>query len=447
MDESIKGWGDRNNVTRYLKRCRVDTPYTVVDSVWEHVYNMRESVHKVLDFGAGDGRFSRYGRFEEYVGYEIDRSLYTQSELPKNATIVNQCAFVDEITDADLCIGNPPYVRNQYLPLQWRRRVASTLERRTGVVFSGLANAWQYFFALSLVSTNQNGLCVLVIPFEWVSRPSAKSLREYIRSHRWSVKVYRLADNKFNNVLTTSSITIVDKDNTDGEWSYYEESSQGQFTLLNSPSGSNTGVLPYKAKREIPIEAPVAKRGLSPGTQKVLTLSEGERVRNGLLIGRDVVPCVTTLRPLTNSVRDLSFTAFCRYYRDAGKKCWLIRTDVNPSFALQEYLSTVPPSAYQTSTCLKREVWWKFNMPLTPRLLFAQAFTGRFPKVVRNSVSARAVGGVCGIYNINEGNCSRIHSMLQGIDLRGRIVSHSNGFRKVEVNQINSLLADGFGDS
>ena len=394
--ESIEDWGDKTAVSRYLKRCRVDTPIALVNAVWSHVFNVRVTVRKVLDFGAGDGRFSRQGQFEEYIGYEIDRSLYIHSRLPKNVTILNRCAFLDETSDADLCIGNPPYVRNQDLPPHWRSRVSSTLERRTGVSLSGLANAWQYFFALSLVSTNRNGLCALIIPFEWVSRPSARALREFIYSHRWNVKVYRLADDTFNNVLTTSSITIVDKCNTDGEWSYYEESSPGKFTLMNSPSGSVTGVLPYISTSEIPSEAPIAKRGLSPGTQKVLTLSEGERVRNGLEIGRDVVPCVTTLRPLTNGIRDLDFSVFYRYYRDAGKKCWLIRTDINPSIALQDYLCTVPSSAYQTSTCLKRDVWWNFNMPSTPHLLFAQAFTGMFPKVVRNLINARAVGGVCG---------------------------------------------------
>ena len=442
--DSTKEWGDWHSVSRYLERCRVDTPFNLVTAVWAHVTKLRRSVRKVLDFGAGDGRFSKTGRYCEYLGYEIDSSRYNSTDLPTNATILNKCAFLDNISDADLCIGNPPYVRNQYLPSQWRRMVSDTLVRRTGTSFSGLANAWQYFFVLSLISTNQNGLCALIIPYEWVSRPSAKALRDYIHSNKWNVKVYRLLDSTFPNVLTTSSITFVDKRKLDDSWSYYAESPRGKFTILDSPSGSAFGVLPYIKKRVIPNDAPVAKRGLSPGTQKVLTLSEGERIHNGLIVGTDVVPCVTTLRPISNKLREFDTTTFSRCYRDAGRKCWLIRTDVDPSPALQGYLDSISPSSYQTTTCKQRRVWWKFNMPEIPMLLFAQAFTGFFPKVVRNLVNARAVGGVCGIYNLDEDQSSRMLSVLCDIDLTGRIVSHSNGFKKVEINQINTLLVQKF---
>ena len=251
-----------------------------------------------MDFGAGDGRFAKGGIFQTYIGYEIDQERCTGARLPNNATLLNRCAFSDEISDADLCIGNPPFVRNQDLPIGWRQRVVKVLERRTGVSVSGLANAWQYFFLLAIASSKEDGLNALIIPYEWVSRPSARALREYIRKHRWNVSVYRLVDSKFNNVLTTSSITIIDKGQRDGVWSYFEETTDGNYLPLKSPAGSKAGVIKYLPRKDIPSGAPWAMRGLSPGTQKVLTLTEGERVRNGLQIDRDVVPCVTSLRHL-----------------------------------------------------------------------------------------------------------------------------------------------------
>ena len=83
-------------------------------------------------------------------------------------------------------------------------------------------------------------------------------------------------------------------------------------------------------------------------------------------------------------------------------------------------------------------------MPALPLLLAAQAFKGPFPKIVRNSVEACAVGGVCGIYNIGANQSRRLLEGLGGMDLRERIVSHSNGFRKVEINQLNSLLLEDY---
>ena len=434
-------WGGSSSVSRYLKRCRVDTPITLVEAIWARAHEARESVGKVVDFGAGDGRFSTKGSFEEYVGYEIAQSLWKDSILPDNAKIVPQCAFSDTICDADLCIGNPPYVRNQDLPPKWRRSVSTLLKDRTGVSISGLANAWQYFFLLALASTNETGLCALLVPYEWVSRPSARALRAYIRNRRWNVKVYRLLDKVFNSVLTTSSITIVDKALLDGSWTYYKQTSDGSYELLDSPSGAQDGVLPFIKKADISQGAPIARRGLSPGTQKVLTLTEGERVRNGLGAKEDVVPCVTSLRSIPIETTNLNREVFRQFYVDAGLKCWLLRTDKMPSTALSGYLQSVPESAYQTITCLARDEWWNFDMPPIPNLLVAQGFRGKFPKAVINDVGARAVGGVCGIYNSSKALGLRITEGLGGVDLRERIVAYANGLRKIEINQLNYLLA------
>ena len=191
--------------------------------------------------------------------------------------------------------------------------------------------------------------------------------------------------------------------------------------------------------------APRAVRGLSPGTQEVLTLTEGERVRFGLTAGQDVVPCVTTLRPAAGGCHELDRGTFRAFYRDAGQKCWLVRTDRKPSSRLREYLAAVPAEKYQTSTCLEREIWWKFNMPPIPAVLVAQSFQGEFPKALKNTINARAVGGVCGVYNLSDSQSAQLISGLHGLDIRDRVVAHSHGFRKIEINQLNTLLAEAFG--
>jgi hypothetical protein len=84
-------------------------------------------------------------------------------------------------------------------------------------------------------------------------------------------------------------------------------------------------------------------------------------------------------------------------------------------------------------------------MPPTPDVLIAQSFKGEFPKGVRNIVRARAVGGVSGIYNVSDEQVATIVGGLDGEDLRGRVVAHSNGLRKIEINQLNSLLLRRFG--
>lgn len=424
----------------YLGRCQVDTPHDVVGAVWAQVKQRRSAVGKVVDFGAGDGRFARVPGYRSYVGYEIDprRTHGTEKLLPRNATMRHLCAFAEPVHDADVCIGNPPYVRNQDLPEGWAEMAAAIIAERTGVRVSGLANAWQYFFLLSLASTKADGLAALVVPYEWVSRPSSKALREYIKSNGWTVSIYRLCDSTFKKVLTTSAIAIVDKADASGTWSYFRLTKDGECRPNRSPTGTRSKVLAYT---RVAATALHAKRGLSPGTQDVLVLTEGDRVRFGLKRGRDVVPCVTTLRPIEYGEEDFDEELFRDKYVLAGKRCWLIRTDRQPSQALSDYLDSVPASEYQTSTCLSRDVWWKFTMPTVPPILIASGFRQGGPKVAINSVGAAAVGSVCGIYGVKGGQEATVVRSISSYDFKSRVVSHSNGLMKVEIAQLNTVLA------
>jgi len=434
-------WGPRESVVLYLDRCQVDTPSTVVQLTWAQVLARRAEINKVIDFGAGDGRFAKVGRYRRYIGYEIDVSRSAAGRLPRNARMVNKCAFSELINDADLCIGNPPYVRNQDLPVGWRERAAKILLERTTVKVSGLANAWLYFFLLSLISTKGDGLVALVVPYEWVSRPSSKALRHYIREKRWNVSVYRLLDDTFSRVLTTSSITIIDKRTTKGMWEYFEQTARGTFKRLPSASGSKHDVIEYAGGYRGSARPTIsARRGLSPGTQEVLTLTEGERVRYGLRVSTDVVPCVTSLRSLAESCPSLTVTAFKKNFVLAGKKCWLIRTDRKISSSLKAYLDSVPKEKRKTATCLDRKLWWKFTMPEVPSLLIATGFRGKVPKLVANKAGTRAVGGVCGIYGVVSRKRQQLVAKLRNLDVSQSVVAHSNGLRKLEINQLNTLI-------
>jgi hypothetical protein len=401
----------------------------------------RRRIGKVVDFGAGDGRFATSGKYDSYIGYEIDLDLWKKVRLPAGAQMRNQCAFADLIEDADVCIGNPPYVRNQDLPNGWRERAAAVIRERTGVNISGLANAWQYFALLALASTKSDGLVALIIPFEWVSRPSARTLRRYIKKNGWDVNTYRLRDETFQGVLTTSSITLIDKRSTKGEWRYFEEDHNGIYRSLPSPSGTRGGVLAYARRAAGRASGVFVRRGLSPGTQEVLTLTEGERVRLGLQAGIDVAPCVTSLRSIQAESLTLTDALFRKRFRNEGMKCWLIRTDQSPSHRLTAYLERVPKLKRATRTCQLRDEWWRFTMPLPPSVIVASGFRGARPKAVINQVGAVAVGAVFGVYGLSSARARQLVRHLQLIDLTFRIVSHSNGLRKIEPRQLQTLLS------
>jgi|CXWL01.1.fsa_nt_gi predicted dithiol-disulfide oxidoreductase (DUF899 family) len=442
--KSLRVLGHPDQASLYLDRCQVDTPHDLVRTVWALLGKRRRHAGKVIDFGAGDCRFAANGKFASYVGYEIDPRRCRGILLPPKATLVNSCAFTQPITDASTCLGNPPFVRNQDLPSGWRQQAAEEIKRRTGVKISGLANAWQYFMFLALASTRPDGIVALIIPFEWVSRPSSASLREFIRRNGWAVDVYRLADDRFDRVLTTSSITIIDKKDASGQWRYFREEAPSEFSAMRTVSGGRRKPLEYRDGRALKAEnvQAAAKRGLSPGTQEYLTLTEGERARNALKVGDDVVPCVTSLRNYPASATILNRASFQRWFVSAGRKCWLIRTDRALSAQVRAYLDAVPKEGRNNWTCNSREEWWKFAFPTVPQALVASGFREGKPKMVLNGVRAHAIGGVCGIYCKSQKLAATILRKLRTVDYDGRVVAHANGLRKLEINQLNTLIAD-----
>lgn len=426
----------------YLDRCQVDTPDALVALAWKQVEARRSEVVRVLDFGAGDARFAGHGAFSVYVGYEVDTRRSPHTALAENVSIERRCAFSHTAQDADLCIGNPPFVRNQDLPVGWRHMASEEVRTRTGVNLSGLANAWQYFLMLALASCKDDGLVVQIVPYEWVSRPAAGPIREYILQNGWSVDVFRLPDGVFPVVLTAASITVIDKRATSSRWRYFDLTVTGASEELPTMTGSRGSLLEYRAASD---GAPSARRGLSPGTQKLLTLTEGERVHAGLRIGSDVVRCVTTLRPHAAGVSALDADEFESTFRDGGMKCWLIRTDRDPSERLLAYLARFDQEDYDTSTCLGRTVWWKFPMPTeVPILLVSQAFRGSAPKIVRNHAMVHAVGGVAGIYGVEDDDIDDLASALRRTRLDTQVVPYANKMLKVEINQLNTLITSHF---
>ena len=111
-----------------LSRSQVDTPEDVVSLFWQIAHRYRHRFSSVLDLGAGDGRFALGGgRFEEYIGVEIDKRRKPTADLPRQASIRYECAFRHERAGYAACVGNPPYVRHHDLDPGWRDRIAKSM--------------------------------------------------------------------------------------------------------------------------------------------------------------------------------------------------------------------------------------------------------------------------------------------------------------------------------
>jgi len=418
-----------------LAKSQVATPPEIVDIFWQVTDRYRERMSSVIDLGAGDGRFARGGRFAAYEGIEIDTTKKPCADLPFNATVQYGCAFEHKSSGYSGCIGNPPYVRHHDLEKKWRDGVAARISDLTGHAINRKCNLYVYFLLLGLLKAKPNGLVSMLVPFEWVSRPSAKPLRDFINDNKWHVDTFRFTAPIFNGVLTTSSVSVIDKRNRDGKWSYNKIGRTGQTHELQKATGSEKDVLSYENRGRI-----WAMRGMSPGTQKVFTLTEGERIHAGLR-HEDVLPCVTSLRSLPQNHSTLTYAAFRKRFVDAGERCWLIKSHqdlVSPR--LRAYLDSIPKALRDTWTCTSRKLWYRYSLAPVPRLIVSTGFTEFGPKILVNSVGAHAVGSVCGIYGEGTHSWRSVRGYLAGINFEKRVVAHAKILKKIEIRQMNAVL-------
>jgi hypothetical protein len=423
-----------------LQRCQVETPYEIVDLTWNLARSQRNNAvfDRVIDLGAGDARFSSASFFyNQYVGLEVDKSKMHDCKLPSNAQIINADAMKWNGSDFDLCIGNPPYIRHHNLDSQWRSEVLSQIFQRSGVKIKHTANLFILFLMQALLCTHEKGLVVQIVPFEWITRPSARELRDYIASRGWDVMIFRFEAEIFPRVLTTASVTIIDKVKRSGQWSFAEIDKTGEIKTMVHPSGYATDVLPYLDRQD----DMYGLRGLSPGGQDIFVLTEEERLYFSLKKNRDVVPCITSLRSIPDSVLCLDAASFNKFFVSAGKRCWLIKSD-NDSLSreLQNYLDSVGNRWEKYSTCTNRQIWWRYPPHPIPALLISSGFVGSAPKVLLNLVGSVAAGSVYGIILRENYNSESIAKKLRKFNFAQHVVAHSNNLKKIEVKQLNSVL-------
>ncbi len=419
-----------------IRQSQVRTPAKVVPLFWRLIHKHRERLGGVLDMGAGDGRLAHGGRYDRYEGVEMDPVRSEGARLPAHASLTTGCVFRHSGADYDACIGNPPYVRHHDIESPWKERTAERIHKELNVELDRHCNLYVYFLCLGLMKSCSDGLVALIVPFEWVSRPSVSAVRRIVDDQGWDVSVYRFQKAVFDGVLTTASISIISKRGDKGRWEFHDILPDLTTKPRHGISGNSHAILDYAERGDV-----WARRGLSPGSQRVFALTEGERVHAGLWRS-DVLPCVTSLRGLPGSLRQLTQAAFRKHYVEAGRRCWLIRsTGASLSPRLKAYLDGVPEESRQTYTCRNQNPWYAYEQAPVPQMLVSSSFMKFGPKVLVNSVRAQAAGVVYGVNSEKRVAWRKLQKHLLGFDFEKRVVAHADTLRKVEVRQLNAVLS------
>ncbi|OEO30347.1 modification methylase [Devosia insulae DS-56] len=156
------------------------------------------SPKRVLEPSCGDGVFfeamSKVKGFQkaDVVGFELDKTEARKAhgrarEVGLKSAEVRAEDFLqwaiihldDASSQFDAVLGNPPFVRYQYLPEPFQH-CAEEIFAELGLPFTKHTNAWVPFILASMAKLRPGGRLAMVVPAEIIHVTHAQSLRSYL---------------------------------------------------------------------------------------------------------------------------------------------------------------------------------------------------------------------------------------------------------------------------
>ena len=173
------------------------TPLLLAEMMVKFSADGNDCTH-VLEPSCGDGVFldvllksDELWRCADIEAVEIDTSVaekVKEKMLPyENVNIINQDFFDfykknKDLARYDLILGNPPYIRYQYLEENKRNLMAEILASN-GMKANKLVNTWVGFLVSCVNLLSENGKIAFVIPAEIMQVAYAEDLRFFLTNH------------------------------------------------------------------------------------------------------------------------------------------------------------------------------------------------------------------------------------------------------------------------
>lgn len=198
------------------------TPAPIVKACYERLWTLLpdKSRLRILEPSAGDGAFIRYfpkssrRRHAEIQAVEL---LDTEAEKCRGelrtagikGKVVVDSFFRWVVTSPgsfDAVVGNPPFVRYQFIPKS-DRALAEHLVSTHGQTLDGVSNLWIPITLLSLQLLKTGGAFAFVIPGEFLCTKSGKLIRSELIRHFANLRVDFYPRGSFPRIL--QDVTIV----------------------------------------------------------------------------------------------------------------------------------------------------------------------------------------------------------------------------------------------
>lgn len=191
----------KENATQKKLRGGYYTPQKLADYITK--VTLKDEM-KILEPSCGDGSFlrsiKRILNDKNYNIEKIDAVEYIEEEANKSEKIVEDIENAIVINDDfynfyvnckdkyNLIIGNPPYIRYQYLTTFQREKQSQVLIKNK-MKSNKLINSWVFFLVACIELLEKNGTIAFVIPAEIMQVAYAEELRKYLSKHLSKINI------------------------------------------------------------------------------------------------------------------------------------------------------------------------------------------------------------------------------------------------------------------
>jgi adenine-specific DNA methylase len=190
------------------------------------------SPKSILEPSCGDGAFfqafkkARGFSKTQITGFELDKveaakaKAFAQESGLSNVTIRNQDFLqwgLEQMADGqprfDAVVGNPPFIRYQYLPAPFQV-TAEKVFRELDLPFTKHTNAWVSFILASMAVLRPGGRLAMVVPAEIIHVTHAQSLRSYLGRECRRLVIIDPEELWFDGTLQGAVILLAEKRHT-----------------------------------------------------------------------------------------------------------------------------------------------------------------------------------------------------------------------------------------
>ncbi len=215
----------KENSTSQKLRGAYYTPLTLAEKMVLYFKNDK-TLSTMLEPSCGDGVFfdalekqNMLPSFKSALGIEIEKAetkkLSQKLSAHKNVQIQN-ADFFDfykanaEKSRYDLILGNPPYIRYQYLTENQRKEMSEILTSH-GMKSNKLINTWVAFVVACVHLLSEQGKISFVIPAEILQVAYAEDLREFLSKNLSNITLFAFRDLVFPDIEQEIVVLIGEK--------------------------------------------------------------------------------------------------------------------------------------------------------------------------------------------------------------------------------------------